>query len=86
MIWQEKAGFQIRVRIGKLFLYFSSKIYVVGTRKNRLNETVLLSTQNTCFNQWVRKYLNFYANKISLSGPMIHVGCVDKIYASNRFC
>ena len=27
------------------FLYFSSKTYVVGTQKNRLNETVLLSTK-----------------------------------------
>ena len=25
---------------------FSAKAYVVGTQKNRLNETVLLSTQN----------------------------------------
>ena len=42
------------------FLYFSSKTYVVGTQKNRLNETVLLSTQNTCLNWWVRKnYNNF---------------------------
>ena len=47
------------------FLYFSSKTHVVGTQKNhlnetvllstgtqknRLNETVLLSTQNTCLN------------------------------------
>ena len=32
------------------FLYFSSKIYVVGTQKNRLNEMVLLSNQNTCLN------------------------------------
>ena len=31
-----------------IFLYFSSKTYVVGTQKNRLNETVLLSFQNTC--------------------------------------
>ena len=30
------------------FLYFSSKTYVVGTQKNGLNETVLLSTKNTC--------------------------------------
>ena len=30
------------------FLFFSSKTYVVGTQKNCLNETVLLSTQNTC--------------------------------------
>ena len=28
------------------FSYFSTKAYVVGTQKNRLNETVLLSTQN----------------------------------------
>ena len=37
-------GLQIRVCIGKLFSFFSSKTYVVGTQKNRLNETVLLST------------------------------------------
>ena len=30
----------------KLFSYFSTKTYVVGTQANRLNETVLLSTQN----------------------------------------
>ena len=40
------SGLQIRVCIGKLF--FSPKTYVVGAQKNRLNETVLLSTQNTC--------------------------------------
>ena len=45
-----KAALQIRVCIGKLFSLSSSKTYVVGTQKNRLNETVLLSTQNTCFN------------------------------------
>ena len=28
------------------FSYFSTKTYVVGTQMNRLNETVLLSTQN----------------------------------------
>ena len=32
----------------KFISYFSTKIYVVGTQKNRLNETVLLSTQNNC--------------------------------------
>ena len=31
-----------------IFFYFSTKTYVVGTQKNRLNETVLLSTQNIC--------------------------------------
>ena len=28
--------------------YSSTKTYVVGTQKNRLIETVLLSTQNKC--------------------------------------
>ena len=32
------------------FTYFSTETYVVGTQKNRLNETVLLSTQNICLN------------------------------------
>ena len=43
-----------------LFSYFSTKTYVVGTQKNCLNETVLLSTNNICLNWWVRKYLQFY--------------------------
>ena len=42
-------GLQIRVCIGKLFsLFLTHLAYVVGTQKNRLNETVLLITQNTC--------------------------------------
>ena len=52
------------------FLHFSSKTYIMGTQKNRLNETVLLRTQNTCLNWWVRKQLQFFAHKISLSGPL----------------
>ena len=39
---------QLRVRTPKIFSYFSTETYVVGTQKNRLNETVLLSTQNIC--------------------------------------
>ena len=35
------SGLQIRMCIEKLYFYFSSKTYVVGTQKNRLNETVL---------------------------------------------
>ena len=57
----------------KLFSYFSTKTYVVGTQKNRLNETVLLSTQNIYLNWWVRKLLQFYAQKFCLSKPMIIV-------------
>ena len=34
----------------KVFLYFSVETYVVGAQKNRLIETVLLGTQNTCLN------------------------------------
>ena len=35
----------------------------MGTQKNRLNETVLLSTQNifSMLKLWVRKYKQFYA-------------------------
>ena len=47
--------FQIRVRNWKLFSYFLNKTYLVGIQKNRLIETVLLSTQNTCLNWWIRK-------------------------------
>ena len=32
----------------KLLFLFLDQTYVVGTQKNRLNETVLLSTQNMC--------------------------------------
>ena len=34
---------------GVFFSYFLTKTYVVGTQ-NRLNETVLLNTQNICIN------------------------------------
>ena len=30
--------------------------YIVGAQKNRLIETVLLSTHNICLNCWLRKY------------------------------
>ena len=35
-----------------IFSYFSTKTYVMGTKKKRVNEieAVLLSTQNTCLN------------------------------------
>ena len=32
--------------------------------------SVLLSTQNICLKLWVRKYLQFYAEKFCLSKPM----------------
>ena len=45
-----EVSLQIRVRIGKLFSLFLIQTYVVGIQKNRLSETVLFSTQNTCLN------------------------------------
>ena len=50
--------------------YFSTKTYVVGAKKNCLNEMVLLSTQKTCLNRVVRIFLQFYAQKVSLSELM----------------
>ena len=34
--------------IKNYFFHFLTKTYVVGTQKNGLNETVLLSTKNIC--------------------------------------
>ena len=42
----------------------------MGTQKNRLDETVLLSTQNICPKIWVRIYLQFYAVNFCLPKPM----------------
>ena len=53
------AGLQLRERTGKLFSNFSTKTYVVGTQKNRLDETVLLSTQNTCLKMMDKKLITF---------------------------
>ena len=44
----------------------------MGTEKNRLNKTVLLSTQNIYYELWLRKYLQFYADFFCLSKPMIY--------------
>ena len=38
----------LRVRTKIIFFLFLNQTYVVGTQKNCLNETVLLSTQNIC--------------------------------------
>ena len=35
--------------IENYFSYFSTKAHVLGTQKNHLNETFLLSTKNICF-------------------------------------
>ena len=84
------ADTQIRVCNWILYFYFSTKTYVVGSQKNCLDETVLLSTQTTCLNWWIRKYSQFYAQKFCLTGPMqvlailtaILVGLHSKLGAS----
>ena len=42
----------------------------MGTQKNRLSETILLSTQNISSRCWISNYLQFYAQKLCLSKPM----------------
>ena len=39
--------------------YFSTKTYALSTQKSRLNETVLLSTQNTCLTERWENNSNF---------------------------
>ena len=46
------------------FSYFSTKTYVVGTQKNRLIETVLLSTQNIMLKAMVKKIITIVRWKI----------------------
>ena len=49
------------------FSYSSTKTYVVGTQKNRLNETVLLSTQNIMFILLGKKMITILRSKILLN-------------------
>ena len=44
-LWTVKA-FSEECVLKEINSYFSTKTYVLGTEKNHLNETVLLSTQN----------------------------------------
>ena len=62
----------------------------MGTQKNRLDETVLLSTQNICKNLRVRKYLHFtlksfvYLGLWPSSASFLHVRKQEKVLTS--FC
>ena len=62
-------GPQIRLCNWKLFSYFSTKTYVEGTQKNRLNETVLFSIQTICLNWWVRKVIAIFHWNFLLNWP-----------------
>ena len=43
-----------------VFYISKTKTFAVGTQKNRLNETALLSTQNICLNWLIRKITFFF--------------------------
>ena len=49
-----------------IFSYFCIKIYIVGTRKNRLTEAVLKSTPNICFEEKYEKIQGFFIWKFSV--------------------
>ena len=49
---KDNSGLQIRSCSSKLIFFFLNKTYVVGAQKNRLNETVLLSTQTHVLTAW----------------------------------
>ena len=51
------------------FLIFLTKTYVVDAQKNRLIETVLLSTQNISLNCLVRKQSQYFMLKKLLNWP-----------------
>ena len=52
-----------------LFSYFSTKTYVVGTHKKRLDEALLMSTHNIYFCGKIRK-ISILLEKYALTGAM----------------
>ena len=52
----------------KLFFYFSTEAYVLGTQKMDLNETVLLNAQNM-LKLMGKKYAQLYTQKFCLYKP-----------------
>ena len=55
----------------------------MGTQKNRLHETVLLSTQNTCLNWWIRKKSQFYSFFCVLNWPYESIRCQSNLFTFN---
>ena len=63
-MWRRKNQDFLRVCNEKLIFLFSTKTYVVGTQKNCLNETVLLSTQNIILKLMGKKIFTILSSKI----------------------
>ena len=63
--------------IENYFTYFSTKLYVVGTHKNCLKETVLLCTQNVIFTLLVIKL-------VLISVPTIYLSYCYNLIATHK--
>ena len=76
------------MRIGKLFSLFLIQIIYCGYSNEPSQWVGSFSTKNTCLNWWVRKYLQIYAIKISLSGSMkfmTRTNCIPLVMDMNFF-
>ena len=76
-------GLQLRVYYLKIISYISTKTYVVGTQKNRLNEMVLLKHMLWVLKRTVsmRRFFEHPKHKLNLMGKKIFT-----IYAQNFCC
>ena len=68
--------------IWKIFSYFSTKTYVVGTEKNCCKEMVLLSTQNTLFKLMDKKINTNLGSSFCLFWPRQMLSRLICIWAS----
>ena len=82
------SGLQIRVekRYWKTIFFILIQNICCGYSKEPSQWDGFLSTQNTCLNWWVRKYLQFYANKISLSGSILMMLIIFQLYFLVCYC
>ena len=74
----------LQVCTKKIIFLFLTKTNVVGTQKNRLDDTILLSNQNIYLNWWVRNYLQFYTHMFCLSKPMVLAWHICLLYFSSE--
>ena len=72
------SGLKIECASENYYFHFSTKTYIVATQKNRLNETVLLSTQN----RWI---VISFSDKYAF-GPPDRVCKWKKIISHQNIC
>ena len=61
-------------RANIFFYYFLTNTYVVGTQKNRLDDTVLLSTRNIMIRLMGKKIFTILHSKFCLTKRMYYLG------------